>query len=404
MAKRLSIPSKHAELEIIGAHDSFIASRIQRVSTTADQATNTIDELGNPLHAGTSKDVPNVTMTFQAMDVGVKVVGTLAGVSVSGWSTGSGLLVSTALDRAYDAVIRIRDENVAQYVKASHIRRVNVQSFTYNYSVDGDSTEEYTAVGSTKRWFTNDIIVDRLIGDGTTAPDSLSEAPETLKNGDETISVIVDGVYFEEVAATPGADEFTVAGTTITFGVAPAIGEVIMAVYQSATTGDTWTDVSDNSLPAAIRGKDVGVLFSGNSTLFERVQSVSVTCNFNPQPVREMGNRQVVGYLTQQPEVTGTVTVLDTDDELIAYLTGAEYGVDTEIEIGACGASGIALEMKLYDPADCSEPFTVEKTVYLPEISMTSETFTSNVNENAQQSVDFRSDDGAVWVYKGAKP
>ncbi len=403
MAKRLSIPSKHVELEVVGAHDSFIASRIQRVSTTADQATNTIDELGNPLHAGTSKDVPNVTMTFQAMDVGVKVVGTLAGVSVSGWAEGSGLLVSTSLDRAYDAILRIRDENVAEYVKASHIRRVNIQSFTYNYSVDGDSTEEYTAVGSTKRWFTNDIIVDRLIGDGTTAPDPLSESPETLKDGNETISVIVDGVYFVEVAAAPGADEYTISGTTITFGVAPAVGIVIMCVYQSATTGDAWTDVSDDTVPAAIRGKDVGVLFAGNSTLFERVQSVSVTCNFNPQPISEMGNRQIVGYLTQQPEVTGSVTVLDTDDELISYLTGSDYGVDTEIEIGACGASGVALEMKLYDPADCTEPLAVEKTVYLPEISMTSETFTSNVNENAQQSIDWRSDDGAVWVYKGAK-
>lgn len=404
MAKRLSIPSKHVELEVVGAHDSFIASRIQRVSTTADQATNTIDELGNPLHAGTSKDVPNVTMTFQAMDVGVAVVGTLAGVSVSGWQTSSGLLVSTSLDRAYDAILRIRDENVAQYVKASHIRRVNVQSFTYNYSVDGDSTEEYTAVGSTKRWFTNDVIVDRLIGDGTTTPGPLSETPETLKDGNETISVIVDGVYNTEVAATPGADEYTIATDVITFGVAPAVGEVIMCVYQSAATGDTWTDVSDDSVPAAIRGKDVGVLFAGNATLFERVQSVSITCNFNPQAISEMGNRQVVGYLTQQPEVTGSVTVLDTDDELIAYLAGSDYGVDTEVEIGSCGASGVALEIKLYDPADCSEPYTVEKTIYLPAISMTSETFTANVNENAQQSIDWRSDDGAVWVYKGAMP
>jgi len=404
MAKRLSIPSKHVELEIVGAHDSFIASRVQRVSTTADQATNTIDELGNPLHAGTSKDVANVTMTFQAMDVGVKVVGTLAGVSVSGWNVGSGLNVSTSLDRAYDAVIRVRDENVAQYVRASHIRRVNIQSFTYNYSVDGDSTEEYTAVGSTKRWFTNDVIIDRLIGDGTTTPDVLSETPETLKNGDETISVIVDGVYFDEVAATPGAGEFTIATTTITFGVAPTIGQVIMVIYQSANTGDAWTDVSDSDVPAAIRGKDVGVLFAGNSTLFERVQSVSVTCNFNPQPVREMGNRQIVGYLSQVPEVTGSISVLDTDDELISYLTGSSYGVDTEIEIGACGASGVALEMKLYDPSDCTDPLTVEKTVYLPDISMTSETFTANVNENAQQSVDWRSDSGAIWVYNGARP
>ena len=116
----MSLGSKQVELEIVGAHDSFLASRVQRVNTTADQAVNTIDELGNPLHAGTSKDVPNVTLTFQAMDAGIKVVGALAGVSTSGWVAGSGVNVATSLDRSVDAIIRIRDENVAQYVKAAH--------------------------------------------------------------------------------------------------------------------------------------------------------------------------------------------------------------------------------------------------------------------------------------------
>lgn len=399
MVKRLSIPSKHVELEIVGAHDSFLASRIQRVNGTAEQAVNTIDELGNPQHAGTSKDVPNVTLTFQAMDVGVKVAGALAGVNVSGWAVGSGINLSTALDRSVDAIIRVRNQDVAQYVKAAHFRRCIIQSFTFNYSVDGDSTEEYTAVGSTKRWFSNDVIVDRLVGDGGTSY-TLSESPEQLKNGDYAMSVIVDGVYFEEVASADEAKEYDISGTTLTLGAAASVGSIIMVVYQSATTGDAWTDISDATIPAAIRGKDVDVLISANEQ--SRVQSLSINCNFNPQPVREMGNRQIVGYTNQVPEVTGTITVLDTDTDLLALLSGSET-TDTEFPMGQCAASGVALEVKLVDPEDCSEPFTVKKTVYLPEVSMTSEAFTSTVNENAQQSIDWRSDDGSIWIYNGAR-
>jgi len=400
MAKRLSIPSKHVELEIVGAHDSFLASRIQRVNTTADQAVNTIDELGNPLHAGTSKDVPNVTLTFQAMDVGVKVVGTLAGVSVSGWATGSGINVSTTLDRSVDAIIRVRDEDVAQYVKAAHMRRCIIQSFAFNYTVDGDSTEEYTAVGSTKRWFRNDVVVDRLIGDGTSSY-TLSETPEQLKNGDDAMTVLVGGSYWEEIASPDEEGEYSISGTTLTTGANVAAGTIIMVVYQSQTTGDAWSDISDSDIPAAVRGKDVAIVIGVDN--LERAQAVSVNCNFNPQPVREMGNRQIVGYINQVPEVTGTITVLDTDTDLIALLSGSQT-TDTEMPMGQCAASGVALEIKLQDPSDCSEPFGVIKTVYLPSVSMTSEGFTSNVNDNAQQTIDWRSDDGAIWVYNGARP
>jgi hypothetical protein len=399
MAKRLSIPSKHVELEIVGAHDSFLASRIQRVNGSAEQAVNTIDELGNPQHAGTSKDVPNVTLTFQAMDVGVKVVGALAGISVSGWTTGSGINLATALDRSVDAIIRVRNQDVAQYVKAAHFRRCIVQNFTFNYSVDGDSTEEYTAVGSTKRWFKNDVIVDRLLGDGGSTY-TLSESPEQLKSGDFAMSVIVGGSYYEEVASASAAGEYDISGTTLSTGTTIPAGTVIMVVYQSASTGDAWTDIADATIPAAIRGKDVDVLISANEQ--SRVQSLSVSCNFNPQPIREMGNRQIVGYTNQVPEITGTITVLDTDTDLLALLSGSQTS-DTEFPMGQCAASGVALEVQLVNPEDCSVPFEIKKTVYLPSVSMTSEAFTSNVNENAQQSIDWRSDDGALWVYNGAR-
>ncbi len=84
MAKRLAIPHRYVALEIVGLQDNYKAARIQRVTATADQATTTIDELGNSQHAGTSKDLANVTVTFQSMDVSHKLIATLAGIASSG--------------------------------------------------------------------------------------------------------------------------------------------------------------------------------------------------------------------------------------------------------------------------------------------------------------------------------
>jgi hypothetical protein len=400
MAKRLAIPHKYVALEIIGPRDVYKAARIQRVSATADQATTTIDELGNSQHAGSSKDLANVTLTFQSMDVSHKLIATLAGASSSGFPQfGLDLTGVSGIGKAIDAIIRVRDENLVQYVKAAHLRRCTVQSFTYNYSVDGDSTEEYTAIGSSKRWFKNDIVVDKFTT-GTTSF-TLSESPKILKNGKYAMTCLVNGSYMEEVSIAPTAGQYRIVGTALTTG--DTRTGFVICVYQSPSlANDAWVDVAaDANTPAAIKGKDVGVLIAASGV--SRGQSVTINGNFNPTPVREMGTREIVGYLAQVPEVTGSITVLDTDSDMLALLSGSSPNLDTEYPIGQCGTAGVALEIKLYDPSDCVEPLDIKKSIYLPSISITSEGFTQNVNDNAQQTFDWRSDTGQVIVYSGLR-
>jgi hypothetical protein len=103
--------------------------------------------------------------------------------------------------------------------------------------------------------------------------------------------------------------------------------------------------------------------------------------------------------------VTGNITVLDTDAELIALLTTGQLNPSgvTEFGVDEFTASGISLEIKIQDPADKTSPYTVVKTVYVPEIVVTSEGFTSNVNANAQQTFDIKSKNGDIIVYSGLR-
>lgn len=396
MARRIAIPSKHVQLKLVGERDALVIPRAQRLTLTADMPSTDIDELGNRLHAGTVEDVPNVTATFQAMDVGVKLFSILTGKDAAAYPA-SGVSISEIGE--LDLIAQIKDYTIEDYVKFAHARRCTVRDFSFSYSVDGESTEEYTIIGTQKRWFKNDVVVDKF-ATGTTSF-VLNETPVTLKNGNDCLSVIMDGVYLEEVAAGPVSGEYTVAGGTITT-VDSRVNQVL-AIYQAIPVGTNWNDVDEVDMPAAIRGLDVPVTMLSNG--IDRLQSVTLNGTFNPETVREMGNRDVVGYQLQVPSVTGTVSVLDTDTELIAlFTTGLLNPADTEFNASEYTASGIDLEVQLQDPSDKILPFDVLKTLYVPSLIVTSDGFTSNVNTNAEQTFDIKSESGDLIVYSGSKP
>jgi len=395
MAKRLAIPSKEVELKIVGPTDSFVASRVQNVSLNTDVPSNYADELGNPLHAGESFGIPNVTVTFSALDVGIKIFSVLTGTDPTAYP-GAGVDI-TNLDEV-DAIIYIKSDTVADYVKTAHAKRLQVRDFTYSYTVDGDSTEDYSLVGSEKRWFKNDVVVDKFTT-GTTSF-SLADTPIQLKNGNYCLSVILDGEYLTEVAAAAATGEYSVSGTTVTTG--DTRTAQVLAVYHANPAGNNWSDVSDPTSAVAVQGKDVGVTIVAES--IPRVQSITINGNLQVQEVREMGNRNLVGYQRQVPTVEGTLTVLDTDTELIdLLLNGSINSGDTEFEIGqGCVASGVAMKIELYDPCDTESPYTVLKTIYIPDLSVVGDSFTSNVNNNATQTWNWRSADAQCIIYSGA--
>lgn len=396
MAKRLAIPSQHVELFLVGPKNYFKASRVQRLTMNTDVPVTDVSELGNPNLVGSVLDTPNITLTFSAFDVGIKIFAILTGKDEDAYPAEGAQI--NELGEA-DAVIFIRDEDVADYAKSAHAKRLQVRDFSFNYSVDGESTEDYTLIGSEKRWFKNDVIIDRFTT-GTTSF-TLSQTPIVLKNGNYAMTVTLDGDYLEEVTGAPATGEYQIVGTTLTTG--DTRTEQVIAVYHANPAGNNWADVDDDEMSAAIRGRDVNIEIAAND--IKRVQSVTINGNLNVQNVREMGNRVIVGYQRQVPTVDGTITVLDTDTELIELLTTGLVNASgvTEFTVGeGCPSSGVSLKIELLDPCDTTVPYTVQKTVWLPSIIVVGDSFTSNVNNNATQTFNFRSTDAVIIVYSGA--
>lgn len=398
MAKRLAIPSKEVQVAVVGPRDFLKLPRVQRITFDTTRNSNDVDELGNSQHAGTSSDLPETTVTFSAFDVGIKIFSVLTGTNWDAYPS-SGVDIS-ALSEA-DVILYIKDQALSDYAKSAHGQRLQIRDFSFTYNVDGESTEEYTLVGSKKRWFKYDVVVDKFTTGSTSF--TLSNTPLQLKDGNYLLSVILDGQYLKEVSGTPGPGEYSVSGTTLTTGSSRT--SQVLAVYHANPAGSNWSDVRDNTMPAVIRGQDVKIVISAED--IPRVQSVTINGNLRPEPVRELGSRSVVGYQKQIPTVEGTITVLDTDLELLALLTtGSTNPADVEFSAdeATCTVSGVPLKIELVDPCDTTEPLTVLKTVYIPSITIVGDSYASNVNGNATQTFNFRSATAQCIIYSGAMP
>ena len=396
MVDKLAIPSKELAAKIVGKIDSFLASRVQRVSINTDVPSNYVDEMGNSLHVGESFGIPSITVSFSAFDVGVKIFSVMTGTDPDSYP-GAGVDISSLSE--VDIILYVKDDDVSDYLKSAHARKLQVRDFSFTYNVDGESTEDYTLIGSEKRWFKNDVLVDKFTT-GTTSFE-LGDTPIQLKSGNYCLSVILDGVWLTEVAAGPATGQYSVAGTTLT--TFDSRSSQLLAVYHAVGVGNNWSDVSDTVSAIAIQGKDVSVLIAAAGV--SRVQSITINGSMNVQEVKEMGSRAVAGYQRQVPNVEGTITVLDTDTELIdLLLNGSAPSGDTEFELGqGCTTSGVSLEIKLLDPCDTTVPYTVLKTIYIPEINVNGDSYTANVNNNASQVFNFRSADAQCLVYSGAR-
>jgi len=394
---RIAIPSKELQLHLIGPRGSYKAARVQKFTIGTDIPTETKDEIGNSQHIGDSKDAPNVTLSFSVFDVGIKVFATLTGTDMNSYPA-AGVDIQNLGE--VDVAALVKDPDVADYIKSIHAGKLQIRDFTYSYSVDGDSTEDYTGIGTSRRYLKYEAVTE-LFTTGTTSF-TLSNTPVVPSGGstaDSVYSVILDGVYLTKVASAPATGEYSVSGSTVTTGDTRVARCVI--VYHANVASLDWVDVSDSSMPITVRGKDVNVTIGSNS--ISRIQSVTINGNLNVSPVKELGNREIVGYQRQVPTVDGTITVLDTDTNLISLFATGVMGSGVEWKPGeGCASSTLDLKIELRDPCDISSPYEVKKTVYLSEISLTGDSYTSNVNDNASVTYNFKSSNAECIIYSGA--
>jgi len=73
MAKRVAIPSDEIKLRLINRTGAYDVPRLQSITLTTDLPVTDAYEIGNKNQVGSAVDMPNITLTLNAFDVGVRL-------------------------------------------------------------------------------------------------------------------------------------------------------------------------------------------------------------------------------------------------------------------------------------------------------------------------------------------
>lgn len=392
MARRARVHSRDLQPQIAAPKGLLGVARVQRFEFPMELPTTNIDELGRKLHVGTTTEIPNVTVTVEAFDVSHNTYSYLTGYTPGTFPV-SGASITEF--KNVDVIGQIRDGTTENIVNSIYVKRGTVTAMDATFGVRDNSSVTYTVSANSKKAFSQPVFYDT----GTISATSgftLSQTPTYLTR---TSGYIINAYRTGADGTTNYLDEgtdYTVAGTAVTFtGVNNSIGDTIWMTYTSPITTKKFENL-DNVAPPAIQGKYVPVRISVSN--IPRVQSASVRVSFPTEEILEMGGLgKPVGYELGIPDVTGELSVLKTDNELLRILEAvSSTTVETDLEYAK---NDLPLKIELKNPRNVSQ---VLLTYYVPSLTITSHTDENSVNQSMNETFAFSSTTGQLFVASGS--
>jgi hypothetical protein len=391
MAKRARIHSRDFQPQIAAPLGMFAAARVQRFDWPMELPTTVIDELGRKLHVGTSTEIPNVTVTLEAFDVSHNIEAFLTGYTPATFPVSG---VSVTQLKNIDVIGQIRDAATQKIVNALYVKKGIVTGIDYSFGVKDNSTATYTVTANSKKELKYPIFYKSGTLTSGGANITLDHTPSYLtRTSGYVLNAYRTGTDGTTGYLTEGTD-FIVTGTNVAFtGAGTTANDIVWVTYSS--NYDRTFETLDDAAPAAIQGKYVPVTISVSG--LPRVQSATVRVAFTSEAILEQGGLgKPVGVEIGVPDVTGEITVLKTDNDLLSILEGVTSPVENDMEYAK---NTLSLKIELKDPAN---PARVIKTYYVPSFSVTNESDTSQVNQSMNETFSWQSKTGELIILSGS--
>ena len=391
MARRARVHSRDLQPQIATPKALFAAARVQRFDWPMNLPTTSIDELARKLHVGTTTEIPEVTVTFEAFDVSHNTFSYLTGYTPATFPL-SGASITEF--KNVDVIGQIRNASTLNIVNALYVKRGIVTAMDATFGVRDNSTVSYTVSANSKKEFKQPVYYNNFALVTATGVQTLSQTPTYLTR---TSGYIIDAYRTGTDNSTNFLDEgtdFTVTGANINFtGTGTTAGDTVWVTFCNPTA-KTFEGL-DNAAPAAIQGKYVPLRISINS--IPRVQSATIRAAFDAEQILEMGGLgKPVGYEVGIPNVTGDVSVLKTDNDLLAILEDvSNTTVENDLEFAK---TTLPLKIELKNPAN---PAQILLTYYVPSITLTNEGDDNTVNQSMNETFSWQSTTGELFVLSG---
>lgn len=404
---RISIPFKEVGVDAITFGGRTRLGRVQNTDISANIPMTPVQELGSNRLAGRIFDLPEITMSISSMDVGARTAFTLANRD---WATEPNGSFIELQDIQYVCLAQTyKDAATRDIVRTLYVPGAKLDSYSLNYSVNGDATEDFSFQASAYKLLRYDVaMASGVVGAGGTF--TFSPAARLLKGNTYVLSVFTNDGYQPLDVITASTS------TSVTFDTSRIpVGTPVLITYH-ADLSNQWqytyeypnipfgyTPPPDQ--PVGMRGWGIELFLVQTSQAAQRVlraQSCTVQAQMNTTRIQELGSEYVVGYSDNIPEVTGTVELMTTDLRLYSLLSGDATGDNFDpTELGR-GNWGLLIRMWRRNANRATEQ--PEKTIWVPELDFTQVSDRAQVGQDATQTFNWASRDNRLYIYRGAHP
>lgn len=392
--------AKETGIDVISAAGRLRLGRVQRAEVGTNLPNTPVQELGSDQYVGRIFDLPEVTATVNAFDVGPRTAFALAGINASTVAAGTQI---EAQDMRYVCLVqgyKANGKTNNDIARSLYVPGAKVERFSYNYTVGGDATEEYSFVATNRQWLKYDVaLASGLLASGQLA---LTNARQ-LKNGRYALSVFASGLGYlpPETVLASTATSVTLDTTVV------ANGTPVVVTYHT-DLADQWqyttafADVAPDAQPAGVRGFGVEVYLvkSGETRRVLRAQTCSIQGQFPQQRVNELGTEEVVGYTEGIPDITGTLEIVQHDFRLQELLAG-DTGSEDNFDPNEFGSGDWGLLVKLFRRGVDRNATAPEKTMWIPQLDITQANDQTNVGQDARATYNITSRTGKLYIVKG---
>lgn len=394
--------------QIIHTGDTVL---VQRLQTAGPGQLNInqqrIAELGNYKSVAVTRDTPDLTFTMESYDVTTAPEALFVkGSSPYDMGKPKNIDITSQWKAGEDT------DTPFQVVESVAIPQLALESLSYRFGIRDNAAQTFTLRGDSIFYNPGATLVEEFVATGTAGQIIALAHPAGAYNGDAVagprrlLNLSVGGkrlIYGVDYTETPsGAGAFRT--TTATIIGAQVTGATIKAVYftNDVTSYAQSVHTAPSVKPAAIRGKDITLLFNGVA-LTDRwtgIQSVNIDQRFTIQRDEEMGNPYAVATdYSDVPTVSGSMTIRFRDPQDFHARLVEALGIASATEaIGPLKGTPRRLDVVLHHP----DTGAVLKTLEVPDAVVALPGYSARVNTKLDMQLNFESESGTLTALAGA--
>lgn len=395
--------------QIIHTGDTVLVQRLQTAGPgNLNIPTQRITELGNYKSVAVTRDTPDLTFSMESFDVTTAPEALLTKGTSSPYDMGR----PKALDVVSQWKAGEDTDTPFAVVESVAVPQLALESSSYRFGIRDNAAQTFTLRGDAIFYNPGATVVEQFVGTGTGGQTLALGHPAGAYNGDTVAGPrrvlnlsaagkrLIYGVDYTE--GITGAGAFRTVVVTLVNPV--AAGATIQAVYFTSDVISYAQSVhtAPSVKPAAIRGKDITVLFNGVelTNRWTGIQNVNIDQRFTIQRDEEMGNPYATAIdYSDVPSVTGSMTIRFRDPQDFHRRLVEALGIASQTEaIGTAKGAARRLDIVLHHP----DTGAVLKTLEVPDAVVSAPGYSARVNQKLDIQLNFESDSGTLTALAGA--